>query len=367
MRRTRIAALAACTLAVTAACGTGQDAAALTAATTSAQTWRLTFTAARPNQYLSYNTVAALGSKDVWSLGTANSPEVTSVPLARHWNGDSWARVALPSGLVGSIKSSYAASPTNVWAGVDGDQDGGEPTLLHWNGTTWSIAKQWNVYDDGGDLSGVTALSATNVWAYGPQNAGLGVWHYDGATWSQVSGSFGILAASALSASNIWAICDTASTSYICHYNGTSWSHVAATLSGDTLYNVLSINTSSVWAVGLHGYGANETPLLLHWNGKAWQTVSVPGHWGITSVARNGSGGIWLAGQSPYTTGSTVVLKDRSARGVYAVGKIAAWPAGTKPSISAIRYVPGTAHTMWAVGSIDPSNGGPTSAAIFSY
>jgi hypothetical protein len=76
--------------------------------------------------------------------------------------------------------------------------------VLRWNGHRWSVAKSWHV---GGrvELTGVTALSPTDVWVFGSGGfaPGLGTWHYNGHTWKHITqgAAVGITMASAVSSS----------------------------------------------------------------------------------------------------------------------------------------------------------------------
>jgi hypothetical protein len=154
--------------------------------------------------YSAYTAVAALSTEDAWAFGTTNQAgePAPGTPVAKHWNGTKWNGSALPSGLTSEIVAVSAVSASSIWAVT---QVGGD--ILHWNGSAWSVADQI----PGSDLlcTGITAVSNSDVWAFGSSSVGpgLGTWHYNGHTWTQVNGSaVGLVQASALSAKNIWAI-----------------------------------------------------------------------------------------------------------------------------------------------------------------
>ena len=77
--------------------------------------------------------------------------------------------------------SADAISPASVWAA--GDSPSG-PLLAHWNGTAWAITPS----PAAGTLTGITAHSASDVWAVGyttgPKTLTL---HWNGTTWTTVS------------------------------------------------------------------------------------------------------------------------------------------------------------------------------------
>jgi hypothetical protein len=88
-----------------------------------------------------------------------------------------------------------AVSPRNIWAvGNSYDSRTSISTTLieHWDGTQWSIVSSPNVVPKDG-LSGVTALTASSIWAVGDAYIASTtthralVEHWDGAQWSIVS------------------------------------------------------------------------------------------------------------------------------------------------------------------------------------
>src|SRR5205823_5145941 len=91
---------------------------------------------------------------------------------------------------------------------------------------------------------------------------------------------------SAVSATDVWAVgyyTDTNSLdeTLIEHWNGTSWSIVASPNPGtgnNILQSVSARTASDVWAVGEYQPtpGANFQTLTLHWTGSAWAQVSSP-------------------------------------------------------------------------------------------
>src|SRR5215472_14103243 len=168
--------------------------------------WRVVFSKhyGAATNFSGYLTAVAPSKLSLWAFGgndiSGGSPEI---PVAEHWNGTAWSSSALPAAVTSSaqssIEASSASSPTDIWTVT---QFGG--FVLHWNGA-WSVATQ---IPGSGQLTGVTAISSTNVWVFGSGGftGGLGTWHYNGSTWTQQTGNAaGIASASALSASNIWA------------------------------------------------------------------------------------------------------------------------------------------------------------------
>ena len=185
-----------------------------------------------------------------------------------------------------------------VWAvGSASTIISGEALILHWDGNSWKI-----VPNPGADprfydarLSGVTALSANDVWAVGEKTTTEEhnmIEHWDGTKWSIVtSPAFNtnvdfLLGVSAISATDIWAvgsftIPNAEGSPYqnaTMHWDGTSWSIVSSpnpSASFDILTSVAAISASDVWAVGAFQNGVNST-LVLHWDGTNWAISPSP-------------------------------------------------------------------------------------------
>jgi len=160
------------------------------------------------------------------------------------------------------------------------------------------------------------------------------------------------------------------------------------------LTGVTTISSSDAWAVGATGTNPNS-PILAHWDGKSWATVSgpaLPSHGRLTAVTkfRGGSWAVGAASGRPLIlrlTGSTahrvaapkvqhgllIGVSATSARNAWAVGGIGLgqalimhWNGKTWKRTALARH-PGasfltgvaatTAANAWAVGST--SRGGP--------
>ncbi|MGD0702667.1 MAG: hypothetical protein ABSA02_22635 [Trebonia sp.] len=196
------------------------------------------------NTYL--DAVSAPSASDVWAVGieltgtTAANERYQTYSL--HWNGSTWAIVPMPL-LTGSnnllqyqFNSIDALSPTNVWAvGDSGNSvgEGGTPTatvIEHYNGTSWSVVPSPSA-GNAPTLTGVSAISTSNVWAVG----------YDtpaGATTPQT---------------------------LTLNWNGSAWSTVSSPDAGTSsaLDAVSAILGGGAWAVGYSGVAGSRNPLVL--------------------------------------------------------------------------------------------------------
>lgn len=157
--------------------------------------------------FLDPRAVSATSPDDVWVVGTVLEPNPTA-NFAAHWNGTAWSVVPAPC-LTGEkvtacsgegndlneLNGVTAISPTDAWAaGSEGNVNGNNfhvPYVEHWNGTAWSLVKTPNRGGEGSLLNGVTALSATDVWAVGQTQQLNGAItplteQFNGTTWALV-------------------------------------------------------------------------------------------------------------------------------------------------------------------------------------
>ena len=303
--------------------------------------WTVVFTHhyGTAGNYSGYSAVAAVGPADVWAFGSTNVAGLPApgTPVAVHWNGTGWAPSRLPSGLTSEVIAASAVSADDVWAVTEVGGD-----ILHWNGAQWSVAKQVSGTPQQ-MFTGVTALSSSDVWAFGGPGAGpgFGAWHFNGKTWASVAAAGGIFSASAVSASDIWAVANNPQDQPdIMHYNGTAWRGVTAAPALGYAH-ILALSGSNVWATGM---GPTGTAYLVHFSGGQWTELPLP--WsGLDPgcLAPDGHGGLWLCAAGS----SHGWIVHRSASGHWS--RIAA-------SFSLVTLVPGTT-TGVAVGSTATATG----------
>lgn len=205
----------------------------------------------------------ALSPSDAWAVGWAGVPGTTVLfSESLHWNGHQWVSVnAAPGAYVNGLQSVSATGPSNIW-GV-GFQSAG-PLIEHYNGRKWAIVPC--PYQGGASqLNGVDARTTSDAWAVGWVNPGA----------SQIG--------------------------FAEHWNGKHWTQVkTAPVSGShvELNSVLDLGQGNVFAVGDYQTESNGTDvrheLAEHWNGHAWQRVSVPAF--STSSSLGGIAGTKSAG-----------------------------------------------------------------------
>jgi hypothetical protein len=248
-----------------------------------------------------------------------------------------WTSVATlnVSGRGGSLAGIWGSGPNDIWV------VGGDGTLHHYNGTTWSVEATGSTV-----VRAVWARSPTDVWAVG---SGETILHYDGTKWSTMSTSSSSDSFNSVwtgSASDVWAgrgADPVTSVGATVHYDGSSVSESYVALASSSIA-VWGASPSDVWAVGFAGRtGSIHSGSITHYDGSSWSsavpTVSrmLVGIWGS-------SGSFIVAVGGDYVDGTGVVLtydgKDWST----------SW---TGAGLSGLVSVWGTSATnVWAVGDV---------------
>lgn len=314
--------------------------------------------------------VSAASATDAWAVGCKPGKFAIQCPgdgtdAALHWDGTSWRSVPVPMPVIstgpteGQLNGVADISPTDAWA-VGDDATTEDAQIIHWNGTTWkqvAVPSLGSPYFRQYELAGISALSATDVWAvgWGGNNQGL-LFHYDGTSWKRVSspnpGATFLSAVTATSATSAWAVGSdigscSCSKALILHWNGSSWKVAYNSLAASTM-NLTSVAASSatnVWAGGW-GYATADTTVTLQWNGTAWRritsgqaigassidawgvaTTSLASVWAVGGVYNYSilryNGKTWKAQAVPKAPGSTSYLS-----GIAATSATNAWAVG---------------------------------------
>jgi hypothetical protein len=246
--------------------------------------------------------VAAVSANDVWAVGYEVDFSNYRQTLIEHWDGSSWSAVPSPNPSNQAdtvLKSVTAVSANDVWAvGYYVDSTGEYTVIEHWDGTSWSVVSSPNPGPSDNALASVAAASANDVWAVGLyEDSSLNeyalVEHWNGSAWSVVPspdpGSGYVVnpltGVAAVSASDVWAVgsaenFDLGRQSLIERWDGGAWNIVLSPnpgLSDNAFSSVAVVSSSDVWAVGYYvdslGYYRN---LIEHWDGSSWNVVPNP-------------------------------------------------------------------------------------------
>jgi hypothetical protein len=181
-----------------------------------------------PSQFL--ESVAAVTANDVWAVGATNSGAIIL-----HWNGTRWTLVRNPGSgdSQDNLLDLTVVSARDIWAvGYGSGQHG--LVVLRWNGSAWHTEPGLNVLGKEFFNAGA-ATSPASLWVAGRTSTAVVLRHWNGTNWSvpvrfkhQIPGIlYGI---SARSASDVWAIGNygfgITEKPLVLHWNGTSWAKV---------------------------------------------------------------------------------------------------------------------------------------------
>ena len=239
--------------------------------------------------------VAGSGPDDYWAVGTrfeARTEASVPGPLAQHWTGSKWETVLAGGDRFPSLQLTDVAplSVDDVWA--VGFSDSGASSI-HWDGTTWTELSGAN--GSSGDLfNGLAAVSPTDLWVVGKTTGAGGydaplVERSNGSSWTAVPVpapdgiAAGLRDVSASGPRSLWAVGWSVDRNKVFrplleHWDGSRWTIVTVPHpdSDALLSSVAVVSPDDVWAVGWSWQGDTTRGLTLHWNGRTWSPVSLP-------------------------------------------------------------------------------------------
>ncbi|MDX3745659.1 hypothetical protein [Streptomyces sp. AK08-02] len=303
-----------------------------------------------------------------------------------------------------------SVGPDAAWAvGVQYVNGVGQGVILRWDGSTWQQQSTPDVPETG-VWHAVDAVSAHDVWAYGWDQQGETLAHYDGKRWTRTplpaDQAFGFAKLAAVPG-KVWLVSDTAINSYahgvwqstplkggvfvnaiearsshdvwavgqfayagrpgrsvLMHWDGRSWTETAPAGSDLVVSAVYQESARSVWITALTPYNEDEPQQtkVLHWNGRTWRDVTGPvdGLW-ADAVTGDGKGTVWVSGD-PYGYEGTA-LYWRLRGGVWTSVQGDAVPGGQTQAYEIEALAPtGRTGQFWSVGSYSLITGESTAA-----
>jgi hypothetical protein len=238
--------------------------------------------------------MAATSGTDIWAVGSLLVDSEALQALYEHWDGTAWTATTGP--LYGFVRGVSADAPNDVWAvGYNGNVTFAE----RYDGTNWARVATPNVGTGPNSLGGVLALAPDNVWAVGFSTASTMpppgdydvptktlIEHYDGTGWSVVPSpnvgpdsqyqSNRLLGITAVSPTDIWAFGSYFAASgsenqmtLLLHYDGASWSLAPCpspepgNFEADILYSGVSPSPGNVWIVGSEDPATTGKPITV--------------------------------------------------------------------------------------------------------
>jgi hypothetical protein len=251
--------------------------------------------------------VETVAPEDVWISGTKYVTDTSPEPYVGRFTGSAFTQVALPPG---TTAAHLQADASGVWLSTSSD-------LYRWTG--------------GGSWAHVVALpalrqhtlhvrSADDVWLFG-----------------QVSDTSGIVDAQ--------------------HWDGTSWTRFALEQPGrfGTITDVLPLPSGETWAVGVNWSDGGGRPILLRYDGTAWESVPVPaGLNSLSRVVRAPDGTLWANGHATDQPAAPGLIRYRG--GAWERVPAPAVPYRSNVLVGALTVDP-VSGALWTLGTVNI--GGP--------
>ncbi len=261
--------------------------------------------------------VVALSAKDMWAvgediyLGSCNGTGIArhaNDTLTLHWDGKTWSRIPVPAleTISNYLDSVSAISSRDVWS-VGNVRSYNGAVIIHWDGKNWNVVLQPHAFPfQIARLTSVKAISSSDVWIVGEYTAPEGggtrtlVEHWDGKDWRFVStpdrtqdqrnvadATFHGLATFAPKnllavgrADLIDASSHEQSGALVEQWNGSRWDVIYPPLSVNqqmaNLQDVTFLTPHNAWAVGESSTGPSSGLMMLHWDGKNWLVIDLP-------------------------------------------------------------------------------------------
>jgi hypothetical protein len=287
------------------------------------------------------------------------------------------------------------AGPYDGWAvgSYSPVTDGPTRTLINrWDGFAWKNIPGVDPADSWNQLTALSVLSSTDVWAAGTSGPGYAdykqelVIHWDGQSWTQhstpnsESASNHLTDIVAVAPDNVWAVgyyYISGYRPYALHWDGSKWSHVDMPMLGGRLHfpqRVVAVSANDIWTVGyISAAFSTETQyntLIEHWDGSTWDLVPSPNPGGYdsilfgVSVIPNGKG-LWATGRYNDAKGEAYKTFITRWDGT-------AWNVVPSPNAGAgdndLQNVVAVAdNNAWAVGSYQASVGAKKQILILHW
>ncbi|MFC5744444.1 hypothetical protein [Actinomadura rugatobispora] len=251
--------------------------------------------------------VDAVAPEDVWISGTKHVTENSHQPYVARFTGSAFTQVALPPG---TTAAHVQADASGVWLSTATD-------LYRWTDGTWAHLTalpelRWQ--------HTLRVRSADDIWLFGE-------------------------------------VSDYSDTLEAAHWDGTSWTRSTLHQPGrfGTITDVLPLPSGEAWAVGVNWSDGGGRPILLHWDGTAWESVPVPaGLNSLGSIVRAPDGTLWANGHAGDQPAAPGLIRYRG--GAWERVPTPAVPNRSNVHVDALTVDP-VSGALWTLGTVNI--GGP--------
>jgi hypothetical protein len=214
--------------------------------------------------------------------------------LVEYWDGTRWLIAGTPGSSAETLNAVAGTGPDDVWAvGTQNSEASGQPGTLnmaaHRNGKTWTVVPTPNLGNSVSQTdvpTGVTAISAKDVWASGVEFTGCqaAVGARSGPRLAVGGRSPAMPLALRLRPGGLRRLPGATGqclVPYVLHWDGTTWS-LSTTPDpggfGTALERISALSASDIWAIGQTQSPANGPVRTLteRFNGSSWTTQASP-------------------------------------------------------------------------------------------
>jgi hypothetical protein len=250
---------------------------------------------------------------EIWAAGETGA--------MLHYEDQVWSTVGSTAAFNVTMEAAWMASPTEGWA--VGWKVPREGVLLKWDGSEWLRAplmatRAENFFAIHGSAPNDVWLTATDQFH-----------HYDGQSWTQMTGLIGVMEAVWVSApDDVWIAASVDFNTVVSHYDGVAWTATPADAVNE-VNHLWSPAAADVWLLG---------SLPFHWSGTTWEAVPTTNEfgdardmWGVAAddawlvgdggVIHHWNGTTFEMVESPTSNGLNRI-RGLAADDIYAVGKI---------------------------------------------
>lgn len=237
--------------------------------------------------------IEVIAPNDIWFVGDWVQMSTIGPPqpaLAMHWDGSNFTIHPTPyfSNSGHGLEAVSATGPNDVWAvGGAGDGDWANFSyVIHFDGSSWSPIPL-GVPGIQQRLFAVEAIAPNDVWVSGQSQIGANIvaWfaHFDGTSFTQVPASGGTLGLLAFGSNDVYACGDG-----IHHWDGATWSKVSGDLDdavGATFGAIDGSSPCEMFAVGREVVGSDLLTYSARMVASTWldHGGAVPGAQGVTA------------------------------------------------------------------------------------
>lgn len=335
--------------------------------------------------------VAVTGASDAWASGEAFRFQCdTPGLLLAHWNGRSWRDLPPPPGFSFSdrdyVSVGYGAAAlpgSYAWTFVVRTNF---VTMINESFALLRAGGRWRAFrlPDGSKLTSALAFSRTDAWAFGyinPASPAAYAIRFDGRRWRPYYVPVVPQATASAGPRSIWAVGPSgkypdAAVYALAHWTG-HWRArpfpAGVVPADDSLIAswVAPDSASGAWVdADLAVFTGAPAPtdrggVLLHWTGGAWKVVKIPtGIVSLGPLARDGHGGLWIAGYSKQCSGCDNLTMLHYRAGAWSRTRLRI-PGAV---VTGMRNIFGT-RSLWAsaTGVLAPGNQGDAVGAMLKF